>query len=71
MQPPLTTIAQPMPEMGRQAVDMVLALMENGAPRSGRVSNVVVEGRLIVRESSGAMVRLAQSHFHMNSEVHR
>ena len=59
VQPPLTTIAQPMLDMGRRAMDMVLALMANGGPGNGRVSNVVVQGRLIVRESSGAKVRLA------------
>ena len=58
VQPPLTTIAQPTPMMGKQAVQMVLALMMNGDPHTARVSNVVVQGELIVRESSGAKVRL-------------
>jgi DNA-binding LacI/PurR family transcriptional regulator len=51
VQPPLTTIAQPMAELGRQAMQMVLALMPEADGR-GRVSNVLVEGRLVVRESS-------------------
>jgi LacI family transcriptional regulator, repressor for deo operon, udp, cdd, tsx, nupC, and nupG len=60
--PSLTTIAQPKPEMGRSAVDMVLSLVSAGdrvkakTPASGRqvsvVSDIVVQGRLVVRESS-------------------
>ena len=54
VQPSLTTVVQPKAEMGRQAVEMVLALVERG-PESGReVSNVVVQGTLIVRESSAS-----------------
>jgi DNA-binding LacI/PurR family transcriptional regulator len=55
VRPPLTTVAQPMPEMGEQAMDMVLALTAAGAPGSAVVSNAVVEGRLVVRESSGPL----------------
>jgi LacI family repressor for deo operon, udp, cdd, tsx, nupC, and nupG len=50
--PSLTTVAQPKPEMGRQAMAMVLSLLEGN--ESAKVSNVVVAGQLIVRESSGA-----------------
>ena len=60
--PSLTTIAQPKPEMGKGAVDMVLSLVSAGdrvnakIPASGRqvsvVSDIVVQGRLVVRESS-------------------
>jgi len=49
--PSLTTIAQPKLEMGQRAMLMALALME-GAD-AGRVSNIVLEGRLVVRESTG------------------
>jgi DNA-binding LacI/PurR family transcriptional regulator len=55
LQPTLTTIAQPTPMMGKRAVQMVLALMPNEEPRTTRVSNVVVQGELIVRESSGVL----------------
>jgi DNA-binding LacI/PurR family transcriptional regulator len=50
--PPLTTVAQPQRDMGRQAMGMALALMavdDSAAP----FSDVMVKGRLIVRESSG------------------
>jgi DNA-binding LacI/PurR family transcriptional regulator len=55
VQPPLTTIAQPMSQMGEQAVKMVLALMPDGILGARDVSNVLVHGQLIVRESSGAL----------------
>lgn len=52
--PALTTIAQPTRKMGKKAMEMVLGLMQNGYPDRNKVSNIVVRGQLIVRESSGA-----------------
>ncbi len=52
--PPLTTIAQPISQMGWQAVKMVLALIGESSEETRWVSNVIVQGRLIVRGSSGA-----------------
>ncbi|MGC8781896.1 MAG: LacI family DNA-binding transcriptional regulator [Anaerolineae bacterium] len=49
--PALTTIAQPMFEMGQRAMAMALSLMEGTA--AGHMHDVVLEGRLIVRESTG------------------
>jgi len=46
--PPLTTVAQPKVEMGKRAMQMSLALMAGDL----QVSDVVVKGELIVRESS-------------------
>jgi DNA-binding LacI/PurR family transcriptional regulator len=49
--PPLTTVAQPQRDMGRQAMNMALALMtadDSTAP----FSDVVVKGRLVVRETT-------------------
>jgi DNA-binding LacI/PurR family transcriptional regulator len=51
--PPLTTVAQPQRDMGRQAMDMALTLMTtDDSIRS--FSDIVVKGELVVRESSGS-----------------
>jgi DNA-binding LacI/PurR family transcriptional regulator len=55
VQPPLTTVAQPKPEMGKRATEMVLALLSSDGQAAADVSNVVIRGKLIVRASSGAM----------------
>ena len=56
VEPALTTVAQPKGEMGQRAAEMVLELVLQGGQGGGVVSNVVVQGELIVRESSGASV---------------
>jgi DNA-binding LacI/PurR family transcriptional regulator len=53
--PPLTTIAQPKIEMGQLAMQMALSLIALGAENGGKeeeLSNIVVQGRLIVRAST-------------------
>jgi DNA-binding LacI/PurR family transcriptional regulator len=51
--PSLTTVAQPMSQMGKRAVEMVLSLVaELDSPDRGR-ANIVVRGQLIRRASSG------------------
>lgn len=45
--PPLTTVRQPAYELGRRAMEMVLALMEN----EREVTSTMLEGELVVRES--------------------
>jgi len=59
VQPALTTIAQPQRDMGRQAMSMALALMDTG-DSAPSLSDVVVQGKLVVRESSGS--KRAQIH---------
>lgn len=58
--PPLTTVAQPRDKMGQRATEMVLELLSDGGAGARVASNVVVRGKLIVRESSGA--RVPQEH---------
>ena len=52
--PPLTTIAQPVAQLGKEAMEMVLELLRSEDLNGASVSDVVVKGRLVVRESSGA-----------------
>jgi DNA-binding LacI/PurR family transcriptional regulator len=54
--PTLTTIAQPMPELGQLAMGMVLDLVRSQGPEEEIVSDIVVQGKLIVRASSGAVL---------------
>ncbi len=51
--PPLTTIAQPIEEMGRKAIELVLALLSEGVPVAATGRNVTIQGQLVVRGSSG------------------
>lgn len=53
---PLTTIAQPKSEMGRRAMAMALTLSASQEPHKGTITDVVVQGRLIVRGSSGPII---------------
>jgi DNA-binding LacI/PurR family transcriptional regulator len=70
IQPSLTTVAQPKPKMGKRAMEMVQALMEDGDDSARSISNVVIQGRLIVRESSGGRVRPIEDKL-MEMEVYR
>jgi DNA-binding LacI/PurR family transcriptional regulator len=53
--PPLTSVAQPKAEMGRQALQMALTLMTAEDPTAEGFSNIVLRGQLVVRESSGGV----------------
>jgi DNA-binding LacI/PurR family transcriptional regulator len=52
--PPLTTVAQPKIEMGQRAMEMAFALIKSKDPADEGISDIVVKGQLIVRESSAA-----------------
>ena len=54
--PPLTTVHQPKEEMGRIAMHMLLDLLDHK-----KVADVVVPGKLIVRESACAAPATATS----------
>lgn len=58
VQPPLTTVAQPKPELGRRAVEMALALLAADGDGGRSVSDVLLQGELIVRASSGGRVEV-------------
>jgi DNA-binding LacI/PurR family transcriptional regulator len=55
IRPTLTTVAQPKLEMGQFAMGMVLNLVSGASPDKRVVSDVIVQGRLVVRESSGVV----------------
>ena len=52
--PPLTTVAQPVAELGRRAMEMVLSLLPDGDADPDTSTDRILPGRLIVRASSGA-----------------
>ena len=47
--PPLTTIAQPMFEMGQSAMQMALTLIQDP---NAAIKDILIQGKLIVREST-------------------
>jgi DNA-binding LacI/PurR family transcriptional regulator len=51
--PALTTIAQPVAQLGQGAIEMMLALLSDDAPSEQSVTDVQVRGRLVIRASSG------------------
>lgn len=57
VRPPLSTVAQLKAEMGAWAMEMVLALIATSDPIEDRFSNLVLEGQLIVRESTVSAAR--------------
>jgi len=52
--PPLTTVAQPVAELGRGAMETVLSLLQDGDVDPGGSTDRMLPGRLVVRASSGA-----------------
>lgn len=54
--PPLTTIAQPIADMGRGAIELMLALLPDAERSLQPARNVAHRGRLVVRSSSTGSV---------------
>ncbi len=50
--PHLTTVAQPTYELGRRAAEMLVRMLNDGSHRT--TERVVLDGKLVIRESSGA-----------------
>ena len=53
--PHLTTVAQPTYELGRRAAELLVHRLKK-SPRSISAERVVLDGKLVVRESSGALL---------------
>jgi LacI family transcriptional regulator len=59
--PHLTTVAQPTYELGRRSAEMLVQMLRRSTPHA--VQRVVLEGKLVIRESSGALAqRRAAAH---------
>jgi LacI family transcriptional regulator len=56
--PHLTTVAQPTYELGRRAADILVELLRGS--RSEPAQRVVLDGKLVIRESSAALQRVPQ-----------
>jgi LacI family transcriptional regulator len=55
--PHLTTVAQPTYELGRRAAEILVARLRAPKSHSNDVERVTLEGKLMIRESSGALPR--------------
>src|SRR5919199_1644565 len=53
--PHLTTVAQPTYELGRRAAEMLVHMLNGSSTRSAQ--RTVLQGKLVIRESSGALPR--------------
>jgi LacI family transcriptional regulator len=62
VEPPLTTVRQPIGRLGSMAADLLLDLLEmppdstEQAPSTGRVARIVLPTTLVVRDSCGALL---------------
>jgi LacI family transcriptional regulator len=62
VEPPLTTVRQPIGRLGSMAADLLLDLLEKPpdsteqAPSAGRVARIVLPTKLVVRDSCGALL---------------
>jgi DNA-binding LacI/PurR family transcriptional regulator len=58
--PSLTTVAQPVQDMGKRAMEMVLDLLQVSEDTNREISNVLVRGELVMRESTAANRRMLE-----------
>ncbi len=55
LQPPLTTVRQPIEQLGAMAADLLLDLLENPPDGRAPVHKIILPAQLVVRESCGAL----------------
>jgi LacI family transcriptional regulator len=55
MQPPLTTIRQPIERLGALAVDLLISMLEGPPDASAAVQRIVLPTELVIRQSCGAL----------------
>ncbi len=56
LQPALTTVRQPIEQMGSMAADLLLSLLENPPEEPAPAHRIVLPAKLVVRESCGALL---------------
>src|SRR5262249_9669848 len=56
--PHLTTVAQPTYELGRRAAELLVARLRAPKAHANKIDRVTLDGKLVIRESSGALKRL-------------
>jgi LacI family transcriptional regulator len=55
VEPALTTVRQPIEQMGSMAADLLLNLLENPPDGRAPAHKIILPARLVVRESCGAL----------------
>jgi LacI family transcriptional regulator len=56
LQPALTTVRQPIEQLGSMGAELLLSLLENPPDGSAPAHRIVLPGKLVVRESCGALL---------------
>ena len=68
--PSLTTVAQPVQDIGKRAMEMVRDLLQVSESANCEISNVLVRGVLVIRESTVANRRMLEANYeHKHLEV--
>jgi LacI family transcriptional regulator len=55
VEPALTTVRQPIEQMGSMAADLLLNLLENPPDEQAPAHRIVLPGKLVIRGSCGAL----------------